>query len=87
MTPYQIVEGKTVSVIDRSGRLITVTGWPESLPCPDCGGSLRWEEYGYVPGHMICSSCKSHWSSEGYEVTGSGGYVFEVSRAVFWGTD
>lgn len=82
MQAYSIIQGEFQPIGDGKKTEIKVATWTEGLPCPDCGGQL--EEGSYVPGHMICASCGSHWESEGYEELPSGAFVFEVRRAVFY---
>lgn len=35
------------------------------VPCPECGGTIRWHEANYVPGYRICDQCRRHFLARG----------------------
>jgi hypothetical protein len=37
------------------------------VPCPveGCTGTIRWHEYGWVPGHRLCDGCGRHFQAKG----------------------
>lgn len=42
----------------------TISSWEQitDVPCPrECGGMLRWDEAGHVPGYRTCEACHAHY--------------------------
>ena len=53
---YEVmVQGDYTEDDGAKGFVESVDGMPQTLPCPDCGGTAVWAEAGYVPGTRACT--------------------------------